>query len=76
MTRWRRNMAVEARAALILAYEPSARAYTAHFERQMRGGQLRRLLFTSHLRFARAGMVRRQGFRWLVRRPRTQAAGS
>jgi hypothetical protein len=57
MTGRQRNKVVQARAELILADQPSVEAYAAHFETQMRCGKVRRLLFTSHLWFARAGAV-------------------
>jgi hypothetical protein len=46
---------VEARADLILADELGVKAYGLHFETQMRHGRIRRLLYASCLRFARAG---------------------
>ena len=55
MTRRQRSIAVEWRAALLLADQPSVQAYAAHFESQMRRGTVRRLLFTSYLWVARAG---------------------
>jgi hypothetical protein len=48
---------VEARADFILAEDPSVKAYAVYFESQMHRGKVRRLLFTSYLRFARAGTV-------------------
>jgi hypothetical protein len=57
MTRRQRTIAVEAHADLILADEPSAEAYAAYFETQMRRGKVRRLLYTSYLWFARAGTI-------------------
>jgi hypothetical protein len=53
MTGRRRSEVVEARADLILSAEPSAEAYVAHFEAQMRRGRIRRLLHAGFLRFAR-----------------------
>ena len=58
MTRRQRSRAVEARADLILADEPSAEAYTAWFETQLHHGTMRRLLYTGYLWFGRAGLVR------------------
>jgi hypothetical protein len=49
----RDNELVEARAELILAGELSIKAYGRHFETQMRGGRIRRLLYASCLHFAR-----------------------
>lgn len=46
---------IEARAELILADELSIKAYGRHFETQMRGGRIRRLLYASFLHFTRAG---------------------
>lgn len=46
---------VEARAELILAGELSIEAYGRHFETQMRGGRIRRLLHAGFLHFARGG---------------------
>jgi hypothetical protein len=57
MTRRQRNIAVEARADLILADKPSVEAYAAYFESQMHRGKVRRLLYASYLWFARAGTV-------------------
>ncbi len=57
MTGSHRDIVVEARAGLILADQPSARAYAAYFETQMRRGRIRRLLFSSYLWFARTGTV-------------------
>jgi hypothetical protein len=54
MTRRQRSVAVEARADLILADKPSAKAYATHFEAQMHRGKVRRLLVTSYLWFVRA----------------------
>ena len=59
MTRRQRSIAVEARADLILAGKPSAKAYAAHFETQMRSGKVRRLLCIRYLWFARAGTILR-----------------
>jgi hypothetical protein len=59
MTGRQRNKVVEARAELILADQPSVEAYAAYFETQMHRGKVRRLLFTSYLWFARAGIVLR-----------------
>jgi hypothetical protein len=58
MTRRQRNMAVEAHADLILADTPSVEAYAAYFEAQMYCGKLRRMLYTSYLRFARLAISR------------------
>jgi hypothetical protein len=44
MTRRQRNIAVEARADLILADEASVEAYAAYFKTQMHHGKARRLL--------------------------------
>ncbi len=49
MTRRQRNIAVEARADLILADKPSVQAYAAYFETQMHRGKVRRLLHASCL---------------------------
>jgi hypothetical protein len=57
MTRRQRNIAVEARADLILAEEPSVKAYSAYFETQMHRGKVRRLLATVSLWFVRAGPI-------------------
>jgi len=51
----RDNELVEARADLILVGELSIKAYGRHFETQMRGGRIRRLLYASFLHFARGG---------------------
>jgi hypothetical protein len=50
----RRKELVAANAALMLASEASARAYVVHFEAQMRGGKVRRLLHASYMHIARA----------------------
>ena len=50
----RRKELVTADADLILASELSAHAYVAHFEAQMRGGKVRRLLHASYMHVARA----------------------
>jgi hypothetical protein len=55
MTGRQRNRVVEARADLILGDEHSAEAYAAHFETQMHGGKVRRLLYLSYQWFARTG---------------------
>ncbi len=52
MTRRQRTIAVEARADLILADQPSVEAYTAYFENQMHHGKVRRLLSTRYHWFA------------------------
>ena len=57
MTRRQRNIAVEARADLILADKPSAEAYAAYFETQMHRGWVHRLLMTSYLWLARAATI-------------------
>jgi hypothetical protein len=63
MTHRQRNIAVEARADLILTDERSVDAYAAYFEAQMHRGKVRRLLWAVYLRFARAAPP--QGiFRW------------
>ena len=54
MTRRQRNIAVEARADLILADELLVEAYAAHFDTQMRRGKVRRLLYIGYVWFARA----------------------
>jgi hypothetical protein len=46
---------VEARADRILGGKPATEAYAVHFEAQMRGGKMRKLLYVSYLHFARAG---------------------
>ena len=50
----RRKELVAANAYLILASEASARAYVVHFEAQMRGGKVRRLLYASYMYIASA----------------------
>jgi hypothetical protein len=50
----RRKELVAANADLILASELSAHAYVVHFEAQMRGGKMRRLLHASSIYIARA----------------------
>jgi hypothetical protein len=50
----RRKELVAANADLIMASELSARAYAIHFEAQMRGGKVRRLLYASCMYIARA----------------------
>jgi hypothetical protein len=50
----RRKELVAANADLILASELSAHAYVVHFEAQMRGGKVRRLLHASYMHVARA----------------------
>ncbi|HCU91866.1 MAG TPA: hypothetical protein DHU96_03665 [Actinobacteria bacterium] len=63
MTHRQRNIAVEARADLILTDEPSVDAYAAYFEAQMHRSKVRGLLRAVDLWFARA--VPPQGiFRW------------
>ena len=57
MTRRQRNIAVEARADLILADEASVEVYAAYFETQMHRGKVRRLLYTRYLWFARADTI-------------------
>ena len=57
MTRRQRNIAVEARADLILADEASVEAYAAYFKTQMHHGKAPRLRYTSYLWFARAGTI-------------------
>jgi hypothetical protein len=57
MTGWQRTQVVEANTDLILADEPSARAYAAYFETQMHRGTMRRLPYASFLWLARAGTV-------------------
>ena len=57
MTHRQRSKAVEAHADLILAEEPSLRAYTAYFEIQMRRGKASRLLYVSYRRLTRAGTL-------------------
>ena len=57
MTRRQRNIAVEARADLVLADKRSAEAYAAYFETQMHRGWVRRLLKTSYLWLARASAI-------------------
>jgi hypothetical protein len=54
MTRRQRNIAVEARADLILADEPLVEAYAAYFETQMHCGKVRRLLYAGYIWLARA----------------------
>jgi len=63
MTGWQHNMAVEARAELILTDEPSVRAYAAHFEAQLRRGTVRRLLHASYLWLRYAATVRHRDAR-------------
>jgi hypothetical protein len=53
----RRKESVAANADLILASELSAHAYLVHFEAQMRGGKVRRLLYASCTYIARACAV-------------------
>jgi hypothetical protein len=55
MTRRQGNITVEARADLVLADEPSAKAYAAYFEAQLRSGKIRRLLYTSYQWFLGMG---------------------
>jgi hypothetical protein len=55
MSRRQREKLVRARADLILASEFTAEAYAAHFEAQLRGGKVRRLLYTCYVHLARAG---------------------
>ena len=50
----RRKELVAANADLILASELGAHAYVVHFEAQMRGGKMRRLLYASSMYIARA----------------------
>ena len=57
MTRRQCTIAVEARADVILAGEPSVEAYAAYFETQMHRAKVRRLLHASYLWFARAGTI-------------------
>ena len=57
MTRRQRNIAVEARADLILADKPSAEAYAAYFETQMHHGWVRSLLNTVDRWLVRAGTI-------------------
>jgi hypothetical protein len=57
MTRRQRNIAVEARADLILADEALVEAYAAHFETQMRPGKVRRLLYTGYIWIVRAATI-------------------
>jgi hypothetical protein len=57
MIRRQRDIAVEARADLILADKPSVEAYAAHFETQIHRGKVRRLLYAGYLWFARAGTI-------------------
>jgi hypothetical protein len=57
MTRRQRNIAVEARADLILADGPLVEAYAAYFETQMHRGKARRLLYAGYIWFARAGRL-------------------
>jgi hypothetical protein len=57
MTRWQRNLAVEARADLILADEPSVQAYAAYFETQLQRAKIRRLLYAVYLQFARVSAI-------------------
>ncbi|HTZ27813.1 MAG TPA: hypothetical protein VMC83_27690 [Streptosporangiaceae bacterium] len=49
MTGRRRISLVEARADLILGGEPTAEAYAAHFEAQMRRGAVRKVLCIGYL---------------------------
>lgn len=55
MTRRQRDKAVEAHADLILAEEPSLRAYAAHFEVQMHRGRACKLLSASYQWLTRTG---------------------
>jgi hypothetical protein len=57
MIRSQRNKIVEVRADLILDDELTAAAYTVHFEAEMHGGKVRRLLYAGYTQFSRAGMV-------------------
>jgi hypothetical protein len=57
MTRRQRDQAVETHADLILAEEPSRKAYAAHFEAQMHRGWGRRLLSASYRWLTRAGTL-------------------
>jgi hypothetical protein len=50
----RRKELVTADADLILASELSAHAYVVHFEAQMRGGKVCRVLYASYMYIARA----------------------
>jgi hypothetical protein len=50
----RRKELAAANAYLILASEASARAYVVHFEAQMHGGKVRRLLHACCMHVARA----------------------
>ena len=59
MTRRQRNELVAVRAALILADDPTVKAYAVRFEAQMRHGKVRRQLYASFVHFARAV--------WLIR---------
>ena len=52
-----RNKAVEAQADLILADEPSLKAYAAYFETQVRRGKAYRLLAISYRRLTCAGAL-------------------
>jgi hypothetical protein len=57
MTRRQRNELVAVRAAFILADEPAVKAYTLHFEAQMRRGKVRRLLYAGYMHFARTAVI-------------------
>jgi hypothetical protein len=57
MTGRQRSKVAEAHADLILADEPSVKAYAAYFETQMYLGKVRRLFLTSYPWFARAWSV-------------------
>jgi len=52
-----RNELVAVRAAFILADEPAVKAYTLHFEAQMRRGKVRRLLYAGYMHFARTAVI-------------------
>jgi hypothetical protein len=58
MTGGRRKSLVEARADLILSGKPTAEAYAAHFEAQMRRGMVRKVLCTRRLARAGAFVIR------------------
>lgn len=57
MTHRQRSKVVEAQADLILADEPSLKAYAAYFETQVRRGKAYRLLATSYWWLTRTGAL-------------------
>jgi len=53
MIRRQRDQLVAVRAEFILTDEPAVQAYMLHFERQLRRGKLRRLLYAGSMHFLR-----------------------